>query len=76
MTLTATLADGDIRGLRTPDWQWQVETGSGTGVFEDIDEAVNAAYTPRAASDDYDGDADKKLKVIAKYEDSHGTDYA
>ena len=76
MTLTATLADGDIRGLRTPDWQWQVETGSGTGVFEDIDEAVNAAYTPRAASDDYDGDADKKLKVVAQYEDSHGTDYA
>ena len=74
--LTATLADGDIRGLRTPDWQWEVETDTGSGVFEEIDEAVNAAYTPRAASDDYDGDEGKKLKVIARYEDSHGTDYA
>ena len=68
--LTATLSDGDIRGLRTPDWQWEVETDTGSGVFEEIDEAVNAAYTPRA------GDADKKLKVIAQYEDSHGRDYA
>ena len=68
--LTTTLADGDIRGLRTPDWQWEVESDTGSGVFEEIDEAVNAAYTPRA------GDEGKKLKVIAQYEDSHGTDYA
>ena len=66
--LTAMLADGDIRGLRTPDWQWQVENDRGG--FVDIDEAVNAAYTPGA------GDAGKKLKVIAQYDDSHGIDYA
>ena len=74
--LTAMLADGDIRGLRTPDWQWQRETGTDTGVFEDIDGAVNATYTPRVEKDDEPGDVGKKLKVIAQYEDSHGTDYA
>ncbi len=68
-TLTATLADGDIRGLRTPDWQWEVETDTGSGVFEEIDLAVNAAYTPRA------GDVGKKLRATAQYQDSHGTDY-
>ena len=68
--LTARLADGDIRGLRTPDWQWEVETDAGSDVFEKIDEAVNAAYTPR------DEDVGKKLNVVAQYEDSHGTDYA
>ena len=66
--LTATLADPD-KGIRTPDWQWQVETGEGTGVFEDIANAVNRTYTPQA------GDVGKHLKATANYQDGHGTDY-
>ena len=65
-TLTATLADPD-RGIRTPDWQWQVENG--TGGFDDIDEAVYNTYTPLA---DHEG---KKLQATAKYNDSQGIDY-
>ena len=65
--LTATLDDPD-GGHRTPDWQWQVETGEGTGVFEDIDEEVDTTYTPEA------GDAGKKLRATAWYEDAHFTD--
>ena len=66
--LTATLADPD-KGIRTPDWQWQVETGEGTGVFGDIANAVNRTYTPQ------DGDVDRKLKATANYQDGHDTDY-
>ena len=55
--LTATLEDPD-KGIRTPDWQWQVETGEGTGVFEDIANAVNRTYTPKA------GDVGKHLKPL------------
>ena len=65
--LTATLDDPDT-GHRTPDWQWQVETGEGTGVFEDIEEEVDITYTPVA------GDAGKKLRASARYEDAHFTD--
>ena len=70
--LMATLAGGDIRGLRTPDWQWQVEDGSGG--WADIPNAVNRGYTPRAASDDYDGDVGKKLRAYVSYQDSHDND--
>ena len=66
--LSALLEDPD-KGIRTPDWQWQVETGEGTGVFEDIANAVNRTYTPRA------GDVGKYLKATATYQDGHGTDY-
>ena len=66
--LTATLADPD-KGIRTPDWQWQVETGEGTGVFEDIANGVNRTYTPQ------DDDVGKHLKATANYQDGHGTDY-
>ena len=66
--LTATLADPD-KGIRTPDWQWQVETDEGTGVFEDIANAVNRTYTPQA------GDVGKYLKATATYQDGHGIDY-
>ena len=69
--LTATLSGGDILGLRTPDWQWQREDGSG---WVDIDQAVNRSYTPRAASDDYVGDVGKKLRAYVSYQDSHGVD--
>ena len=69
--LTATLAGGDSLGLRTPDWQWQREDGSG---WVDIDQAVNRSYTPRAASDDYVGDVGKKLRAYVSYQDSHGVD--
>ena len=63
------LTDPD-KGIRTPDWQWQVETGEGTGVFEDIANAVNRTYTPKA------GDVDRKhLKATANYQDGHDTDY-
>ncbi len=64
--LTATLAGGDIRGLRTPDWQWQVENDSGG--FADIEDAVNRSYTPRA------GDVGKKLRAYVSYQDSHDDD--
>ena len=67
--LTATLADPD-KGIRTPDWQWQVETGEGTGVFEDIPNAVNRTYTPKA------GDVGKYLKATADYQDGHDVDVA
>ena len=66
--LTATLSDPD-KGIRTPDWQWQVETGEGTGVFEDIANAVNRTYTPQA------GDVGKHLKATANYQDGHDVDY-
>ena len=65
-TLTATLDGGDILGLRTPDWQWQVEDGSGG--WTDIEDAVNHSYTPK------EGDAGKKLRAYVSYQDSHGTD--
>ena len=77
VTLEATLADPD-KGIRTPDWQWQVETGEGTGAFEDIANAVNRKYTPKAGDpDDPDdnGDVGKKLKATARYQDGHDTDY-
>ena len=64
--LTATLAGGDIRGLRTPDWQWQVEDGSGG--FTAIEDAVNRSYTPR------DDDVGKKLRAYVSYQDSHDDD--
>ena len=41
--LTATLTGGDIRGLRTPDWRWQVQDGTG---WVNIPQAVNSSYTP------------------------------
>ena len=66
--LMALLEDPD-KGIRTPDWQWQVETDEGTGVFEDIANAVNRTYTPQA------GDVGKYLKATATYQDGHGTDY-
>ena len=65
-TLTATLDGGDILGLRTPDWQWQVEDGSGG--WTDIEDAVNHRYTPK------EGDVGKKLRAYVSYQDSHGTD--
>ena len=64
--LTATLAGGDIRGLRTPDWQWQVENDSGG--FDNITDAVNRSYTPRAV------DEGKKLRAYVSYQDSHDDD--
>ena len=68
VTLMALLADPD-KGIRTPDWQWQVETSEGTGVFEDIANAVNRRYTPKAE------DVGKHLKATANYQDGHDTDY-
>ena len=67
-TLEATLADPD-KGIRSADWQWQVETGEGTGVFDNIPNAVNRRYTPKA------GDVGKKLKVTATYQDGHALNY-
>ncbi len=64
--LTATLSGGDIRGLRTPDWQWQVDDGSGG--WTDIEDAVNSGYTPKA------GDVGKKLRANVSYQDSHDDD--
>ena len=66
VTLTATLADGDIRGLRTPDWQWEVETDTGSGVFEEIDEAVNAAYTPRAGGRGEETEGHRAVRGLAR----------
>ena len=62
--LMATLSGGDILGLRTPDWQWQVEDGNGG--WENIDRAVNATYEPKAA------EVGKKLRAHVSYVDSHG----
>ena len=64
--LTATLSGGDIRGLRTPDWQWQVENGSGG--WDNITDAVNRSYTPQ------DDDVGKKLRAYVSYQDSHDDD--
>ena len=66
--LSALLEDPD-KGIRTPDWQWQVETGEGTGVFEDIPTAVNRTYTPQA------WDVGKYLKATATYQDGHDINY-
>ena len=66
VVLTATLADAD-RGIRTPDWQWQVQNDSGG--WDDIDEAVNKTYKP------VEGQVGKLLRATAKYEDSHDIDY-
>ena len=65
--LIARLEDPD-GGDRNPDWQWEVENG--TGGFDAIDEAVNASYTPLAEH------VGKKLRATAEYVDSHETDYA
>ncbi len=67
--LTATLEDPD-KGIRSPDWKWQVETGEGTGVFEYIPNAVNRTYTPQS------GDVGKYLKATASYQDGHDVDVA
>ena len=64
--ITASLSGGDIRGLRTPDWQWQVEDGSGG--WTDIEDAVNSEYEPRA------DDVGKKLRAYVSYQDSHDDD--
>ena len=66
--LMATLAGGDIRGLRTPDWQWQVEDDSESSGWAGIQNAVNRGYTPRA------GDVGKKLRAYVSYQDSHDND--
>ena len=66
--LTATLEDPD-KGIRSPDWQWQVETDAGTGDFTNIPRAVNRTYTPQA------GDVGKLLKATARYQDGHDIDY-
>ncbi len=66
--LQATLADPD-KGIRTPDWQWEVETGEGTGQFVDIARAVNRTYTPKA------GDVGKRLKATATYQDGYDINY-
>ena len=57
----ATLADPD-KGIRTPDWQWQVETGEGTVSLRILTNAVNRTYTPQA------GDVGRHLKATAEYQ--------
>ena len=61
-----TLADANGFNPASVTWQWQVETGVGTGVFTNIVGATNANFTPGQAQ------VNRQVRVVANFVDGGG----
>ena len=61
-----TLADANGFNAAGVTWQWQVETGVGTGVFTNIAGATNANFTPGQAQ------VNRQVRVVASFLDNGG----
>ena len=67
MTATLTDPDGSVSGVA---WQWS-RSQTAQGIFDDIEDATSATYTPVAG----DADPDRYyLKATASYTDGEGSD--
>lgn len=61
-----TLADANGFNPASVTWQWQVETGVGTGLFTNIAGATNANFTPGQAQ------VNRQVRVVANFLDNRG----
>ncbi|GLS31382.1 Ca2+-binding protein, RTX toxin-related [Mesorhizobium albiziae] len=61
-----TLADANGFNPANVTWQWQVETGVGTGLFTNIAGATNANFTPGQAQ------VNRQVRVVANFLDNRG----